>query len=372
MNRADKIIAGLSSVAADPKKAMERFEAETGKGAVGVMPVYAPEELVHASGFLPVGIWGGQRTIAKARAYFPPFACSIMQSIMEMSLEGVYDELKAVLFSVPCDTLKCFSQKWKGKSPAVTFTHPQNRGLEAANQFLCEEYKLVRSRLEEILGVGISDEAVENSIGVYNENRRAMREFCALAAEHPDVIDPMRRHDVIKARWFMEKSRHTALVRELNAELKAMPQEPWRGKKVVLTGIMAEPNELLSIFKEYRMAVAADDLAQESRQFRTDVPEGGDPLYRLARWWQDLDACSLATDEKKPRGPMLIDMARRHGADAVIVCMMKFCDPEEFDYPIYYAQLEQAGLRSLCLEIDQEVTSFEQIRTRIQSFCEIL
>jgi benzoyl-CoA reductase/2-hydroxyglutaryl-CoA dehydratase subunit BcrC/BadD/HgdB len=169
MSRIETIINELTAIANNPKKAMEDFKAETGKGAVGVMPVYAPEELIHAAGFLPVGIWGGQKSISKARAYLPPFACSIMQSVMEMQLEGAYDDLQAVLFSVPCDTLKCLSQKWKGTSPVIVFTHPQNRKIEAANAFLAEEFRLVREKLERILGTDISDEAINNSIEVYNE-----------------------------------------------------------------------------------------------------------------------------------------------------------------------------------------------------------
>ena len=69
---------------------------------------------------------------------------------------------------------------------------------------------------------------------------------------------------------------------------------------------------------------------------------------------------------------MLIDMVKETGADAVVVCMMKFCDPEEFDYPIYKAQLEEAGIPMLYLELDQQIESFEQIRTRIQSFAEMV
>jgi len=371
VSRIEAIINELAAISSNPKKIIENFKKETGKGAVGVMPVYAPEEIIHAAGFLPVGIWGGQRSISKARAYLPPFACSIMQSVMEMQLEGAYDDLQAVLFSVPCDTLKCLSQKWKGTSPVIVFTHPQNRKLEASNVFLAKEFKLVREKLQQILGTDITDEAINNSIEVYNENRRVMREFSDIAAEYPQVIDPVNRNAVMKSRHFMEKSKHTAMVKELIAEVKTLPVEPWTGKKVILTGITAEPNEVLEIFKENGLAVVADDLAQESRQFRLDVPEGTDPLYRLAKWWQDFDGCSLATDPKKPRGPMLIDMVKKYNADAVVVCMMKFCDPEEFDYPIYYAQFEEAGIKSLYIEIDQESTAFEQVKTRVQSFCEM-
>lgn len=372
MNKIDLIIEQLETAIKNPHKVISEHKEKNGKGAVGVMPVYTPEEIIHASGYLPIGIWGGQKTISKARTYLPPFTCSIMQAVMEMELEGEYDDLEAVLFSVPCDTLKCMSQKWKGKAPSIVFTHPQNRKISAANEFLEEEFKIVRKKLEEILNVTITDEEISNSIEIYNENRRIMREFSDIAALYPNIIDPIKRHIVMKSRFMFEKSKHTKLVKELIDEIKRIPIEPWNGKKIVLTGIMAEPNELLEIFRENEMAIVADDLAQESRQFRNDVPEGERPLLRLAKWWQDFDGCSLATNTKKPRGQMLIDMVEKQGADAVVICMMKFCDPEEFDYPIYYAQLEKAEIKNLYLEIDLETNSFEQTRTRVQSFCEIM
>lgn len=372
MNKLDSLLNQFMDIAADPKGAIEKHKNETGKGAVGILPVYSPEEIVYAAGFLPIGMWGGQRRIKKAGAYLPAYACSIMQSVMELELEGVYDNLSAVIFSSPCDTLKCMGQKWKGKCPSIQFVHPQNRGLESANIFLAQEYRLIRSKLEKILGVEITEEAIQKAIAVYNENRAVMRQFTKVAPNYPQTIDPVRRHAIMKARFFMDKAKHTALVKELIGELEALPVENCRGKKVVLTGILAEPNELLEILKDFDLCIAADDLAHESRQFRVDVPVMADPIYGLAKAWQDMYGCSLATDRKKSRVQMLVDMVKETGADAVIICMMKFCDPEEFDYPIIYKRLEEEGIQSLNLEIDQQSASFEQARTRIQSFIEMI
>ena len=361
------------AIAADPRKAVEDHKAETGRGAIGMMPVYAPEELVHATGFLPVGLWGGNRPVSKARTYLPPFACSVMQQVMELECDGAYDILDAVVFSVPCDTLKCMSQKWKGSAPVLVFTHPQNRGLESANRFLEHEYAVLQEKLEAVTGVKITNAALERSIQVYNENRAVMREFAQLAGAYPQVISAVDRHAVFKSRLFMEKSRHTALVRELMEAVRASDPQPWMGKKVVVTGILVEPDGLLSLFDELGLAIVADDLAQESRQVRVDVPEGDEaPLYRLARVWQNMYGCPLATDTKKARGPMLQDMVRKTGADAVVVAMMKFCDPEEWDYPIYHRQFGEWGIRDLMIEVDQEAVSFEQARTRLQSLVETL
>ena len=79
MRAVDDIIREFRAIADNPKKAMEDYKKETGKGAVGVMPVYCPEEIVHAAGYLPMGMWGTQKkTISKARTYWPPFALSLI------------------------------------------------------------------------------------------------------------------------------------------------------------------------------------------------------------------------------------------------------------------------------------------------------
>ena len=52
--------------------------------------------------------------------------------------------------------------------------------------------------------------------------------------------------------------------------------------------------------------------------------------------------------------------------------MMKFCDPDEFDYPIIKKELDEAGVQQLYVEIEQQMDSVEQLRTRIQSFAEML
>lgn len=375
MRTAKEIINEFKAIADNPRKAMDDYKKETGKGAVGIMPVYCPEEIVYAAGYLPIGMWGAQKKqISKARTYLPPFACSIMQSVMELQLEGVYDDLEAVIFSVPCDTLKCMSQKWNRPVPAIVFTHPQNRKIakDAANVFAREEFNIVKEKLEDILDVHISNKAIKNSIAVYNENRAACREFSDVAAEYAAVVTPSDRHAVIKARWFMEKSRHTALVKELIAALKAEPAPEFKGKKIIVTGIQVEPYDVLDIFQENGFAIVADDLAQETRNFRQDVPDDDDALMALARAWNEFDGCSLATDANKPKGQMIIDAVKKYGADAVVVCMMKFCDPEEFDYPILLQEFEAAGVKNLYIEIDQESTAFEQVKTRIQTFAEIL
>ena len=373
MSAIQGILDQMRAVTENPTQTVAVYMEKTGKGAVGCIAPYTPEEMVHAAGYLPIGLWGGQVELNRVRAVLPAFACSIMQSVKELELTGRYDILSAVICPSVCDTLKAIGQKWsRSDIPMIQFVHPQNRKLPAAMTFLTREYQSVRERLEAAIGERISDEAIHQSIDIYNLQRQTMREFAQTAADYPDLIDPLDRHLVFKSAFFMRKEDHTALVRTLIDMLKAEPKKEWDGLKVVVSGITVEPDSVLEIFKEMKLAIVADDLVHESRQSRVDAPDGENPLERMAQQWQNMYGCSLAYEQEKTRVPMLRELYEQKQADAVIIAMMKFCDPEEFDYPMIKLEMESNHIPLLQLEIDQQIQSVEQLRTRLQSFVEMI
>ena len=225
---------------------------------------------------------------------------------------------------------------------------------------------------EEISGIEISNENLNAAIDLYNHRNMLMREFCEVANDHLDIITPDVRHNIMKSATFTEIRETISKMESLIELLKAQPVYKFKGKKVVLTGITAEPIEFLNLFKENNLAVVADDLGQESRQYRSDYPTGEDAIERLAAHWFDTKGCStIYSPDHRERGKMLVEMAKEKEADCIAVCLMRFCDVEEYDYPYISQMAEEAGLYSLCLEIDQSTQDNGQSRTKIQSYAEI-
>lgn len=375
MSAITKIMAQMQAAVKHPNQVIRDYKKKTGKGVVGCFPYYTPEEIVHAAGMLPVGLWGGETQVSAVHSILPAFTCPIMQSNMEFAMRGVYNDLDAVIIPAPCDTLKSVGQDWLYVIPqvkAILLVYPQMRKIEGGVQYLKTEFARVKKELEAIAGETISDQALTNSIKIYNRHRAVMRNFAESAPLYPKTITPSVRHLIIKSGFFFEKGQHADMVEAFMEELRKLSPETSPAKKIVLTGIVAEPDGLLDLFAENGLTVVGDDLAQESRLFRTDVPEGKDPLERLARQWSLVEGCSLAYDPQKKRGGMIIDLARKTNADGIVLCMMKFCDPEEFDYPILASEFEQAKIPLLYLEVDQQLQSLEQFRTRIQGFAEML
>ncbi len=371
----NKNIAILAEACENPRKQLDHYLAQ-GKKVVGCFPVYTPEELVHACGMIPMGLWGGQVELKGAKSYLPAFACPIMQSTLELGLRGSYEGLSAAIIPALCDTFRCMTQNWKfgvTDIPMIAIVYPQNRKSPASVDFLISEYETVLTQLTDATGERMTEKSLKESIVIYNEHNAIMREFVQIANDHLDIITPVVRHQVMKSAFFFEKSEHTALVQDIIDGLKELPIHKFTGKKVVLSGITCEPLELQKIFLESDIAVVGDDLGQGMRQYRTDTPLiGGGALKRLALQWMNRYGCSLIHEDGKPRGQMLANLCKDNGADGAIVCMMKFCDPEEYDQPYLENGVRDSGIPCVSIEIDHLNTSYEQVRTRIQTFCEII
>ena len=67
-----------------------------------------------------------------------------------------------------------------------------------------------------------------------------------------------------------------------------------------------------------------------------------------------------------------MNTAKELGAKGVLVAMTKFCDPEEFDYVMIKRSCEAAGIPVALIEVDRQMKEFEQIRTNLETFRDML
>lgn len=369
----------FAEVSEHPHHQIEKFKAE-GKKVIGVLPYYAPEELVYAAGMVPMGIWGSnKKTISHAKEYCATFYCTIAQLSLEMLLDGTLDDLDGLITPTICDTLRPMSQNFRvameGKLPCIFLAHPQQRKPTFGLQFTMDQYQHVKGELEKISGNTITDEALRTAIKVYNRNRAARREFVVLAGQHPDVVSAVNRSAVLRAAYFMIKDDHTAKLEALNAELKALPPCDWKGKKIVTSGIICDNPQLLQIFDDNKIAIAADDVAHESRMIRVDAAETGDPMMALAQQFADQDYDILLYDEyssQNRRADFVVKKIRDSGAQGLVLFMQQFCDPEEMEYPYLKKALDAANIPHIKLGVDQQMRDFGQASTAIQAFADVL
>lgn len=366
-----ELLASFHEAAANPSEQMRRYLA-SGEKVVLCAPVYTPEELIHAMGFVPMGVWGSDTTLEKSKEYFPAFICSIVQSVLELGIRGTYDGASAIVVPSLCDSLKCLGQNWKygvPKIPFIPMTYPQNRAGSVGQAYTRAGYARVAAELERISGVKLADDLLRNSISVYNAHNQAMRQLSEMLTTHSEIT-AQQRSDIFKSAFFMKKEEHTAMVQKLLLELDG---NGGSGKTpVIVSGILFDQPLLLEALDDAGLYIAADDIAAQSRQYRVDAPETGDPMDALCAKFGRMNGCSVLYDAKKARTSWIVDEACRCSAKGVIVALTKFCDPEEFDYPIIKKRCEAAGIPITMIEVDRQMKSFEQAKTVFQAFHDVI
>ncbi len=375
----ESMVQEFAAVAASPKAQLKKYK-DAGYKCIGVMPYYAPEELVEAAGMVPLGMWGSnKKTISKAKEYCATFYCTIAQIDLEMLLDGTCDQLDGVITPAICDTLRPMTQNirvaMEGKLPTIFLAHPQFRRPAFGMEFCRAQYTHVKTELEKIRGKEITDEEIRGAIKVYNKSRAARREFVKLASEHCDVIDPIQRSAVLKSAFFMRKEEHTEKLEALNAELKKLPAAKWDGVKIVTSGIVVDSPALLKVLKDNKVAIAADDVAHESRGIRVDADETGDPMTALCKQFADQDYDVLLYDEESSqnrRGEFVAKLVKDSGAQGLVLFMQQFCDPEEMEYPYLKKALDAHKIPFIKLGVDQQMRDFGQAATAIQAFVDVL
>lgn len=372
MKSVKELLEQFQEIASKPGNQKDAY-LNAGKKVVITAPVYTPEEILHSFDMVPMGAWGADVELRESKKYFPAFICSIVQSLVELGIRGDYEGVSAIIIPSLCDSLKVVGENWKYAVPSIPFLpiiYPQNRKPEYGKEFTKKGYETIITELEKISGKTFDDSKLAESIRIYNEHNALMREVSDVLAEHPE-ISAAERSAVFKSAFFMLKEEHSRMVRELIKVLKE--QVPGTPKiKIMTTGILADSPSLLEIINKNGLQIVADDVAAESRQYRTDAKEDSTALYSLAGKFCALDNCSVLYDVEKKRIDLIIETAKRLGAKGILMVLTKFCDPEEFDYPLIKKACEAAGIPIILIEVDRQMGNYEQAGTMIETFKDML
>ncbi len=355
-------------------------QAHPGAKAIAYFPVYAPVELIHAAGMLPVGLSGaGDRLdIQHADARFGSFICSIVKTTLEMGLTGHLEPFDGFLFSTICDSARnlCFVMKRNFPQMYLDFLHlPHNPSSPAAARFLAEEYRRILTELERLGGSNVNEDALRRSITLYNRNRALIRELYQLRTQHPEQVPTSELYQLIRVGNFLPVEEHTEQLEAALVQFRSRSTKQRDSIRIVVEGSFCEqpPLTLIRLIEDAGCYIVDDDFTIGQSWFESDVPTEGDPLPALATSYLDRSVySSVRHDFRKPRWDGLVEKVRRSKADAVLFLIAKFCEPAYFDYVPYKQELERAGIPHLQLEFEEKSFTFDRLRTEIETFVESL
>jgi len=359
--------------------AREWKAAKPGRKVVGYMPIYVPRELMHAGDMLPLGIVGGgdQLEVIHGDAYYQSYICRIPRSTVELGVSGRLDFVEGMLFPSICDVIRNLSGMWKMMFPHVYsryFDVPQNYRDEIGGNYYIHELAELREDLGKLRGKPITDAELANSIAVYNENRRLVRELYNFRAEKPWQVPAAEVYLLMRAGLVLPVEQHSEMLRDYLAAVRT-EQRPKRDNcRIVLTGVFCEQPPL-NLIKSLELAgcyVVDDDLLLVTRWLTADVPTEGDPMRNLALAFLHHSESTAAKYEpnQKEKGQHLVRAVKRTGAEGVIFACPSFCDPALLDRPILQHVLKDAGIPYIAFKYAENSGQMQPIREQAGTFAD--
>lgn len=351
-----------------------------GGKAIGYFPVYAPVEIIHAAGMLPVGLSGGgdRLDIQHADARFGSFICSIVKTTLEMGLREHLKFLDGVLFSSICDSARnlCFVLKRNFPSLYIDFLHlPHNPSSEASIDFLTSEYRRSMQELQRMGGRQVSESNLRDAILLYNRNRQLIRSLYAFRLQKPHLLRAWESYVLVRAGNFVPVEEHNSILEAALEQLSVRAGKPRDSIRIVIEGAFCEqpPLDLIKLVEDAGCYVVDDDFVIGRSWFVEDVPGNGDPVRALAESYVNRAVySSVRHDFRAPRWEGLAQKAKQARADAVLFLIAKFCEPAYFDYVLFKKKLEAIGLPHLLVEFEEKQFTFDRMRTEIETFVESL
>jgi len=350
-----------------------------GRKAIGYMPIYVPREIVHAAGMLPVGIFGGgdQLEVIQGDAYYQSYICRIPRSTIELGLTGRLDCLDGMLFPSICDVIRNLSGMWQilFKDKYVRyFDVPQNYEDEIGGRYYVHELEVLRDDLGKLRGRPITDDELNASIRVYNDNRAAVRELYAYRSEKPWQAPTSEVYLVLRAGMVLPPDEHTTLIRAYIAATDRAPRQKRDNARIVMTGSFCEQPPL-GLIKSVEMAgcyIVDDDFMLVTRWLTKDVPDDGNPLDALSKAFLHDSASTAARYDarREDKGQFLLAQVKKRGAEGVVFAAPSFCDPALLERPMLQDVLAKHKVPYTAFKYAENTGQMAPIREQAGTFAD--
>ncbi len=348
-----------------------------GKKVFGWLCTYVPEEIIHAAGILPIRIIGysHEANLDDGTALLYINNCSFSRSCLQLGLEGEYDFLDGAVGGSTCDGARRLFDIWRhyiGTPFHHVLTVPR-KYTERAHQLYYQETLQFKQHLEEYLGSTIDDEAIRESVLLYNESRKLLKRLYELRKREEPPITGAETMEVLNTAYRMPKELFNEWLGELLKELENSDRAFKGRARMMINGSVLTNPEFIKSIEDQGVLVVTDELCTSTRYWGDEViiDENRPILESISRRYLNNFPCArmYPSDVRFDR---IIDFAREYRVDGVISQIVRFCVPYSHDLPLLTERLKEQGIPTLALDVEYGSSGSGQVATRVQAFLEML
>jgi len=357
---------------------------EKGVKVVGYFPGnYVPEELIYASGGIPLCLvhGGNLQSADAALAVVPQVICPFARAqIGERLLQRnpYYRMIDMLIAPVTCQHLRKVAEIWEYRNELEIFKLgiPQQYG----NDFEVEYYKnrltALKDRLQALTKTEITDEKLSDAIQLYNRMRELLRKINLTRQTDPPVLKALDFIKLNHASYYADPEFMVEVLESVYREIKdKQPAVKTNTPRILLLG----PNigygdyTVLEMVQSAGGEIVIEEICEGVRYYWNDINDQGDLFQALTKGYLiDRLPCAFMRNSAKKRLDFTMKLIKDFDVSGVIWYELLCC--ETYDSEAYYfaEKLGELNIPFLILESDYSTAVTGQLKTRITAFIEIL
>ena len=351
---------------------------EQGTKIVGYLPGdFMPEELVYASGAIPVCLLrgGDPEPVANSAIYLPRFMdtfCRAQIGYLLSEEEPLYKMIDLLVVPISdLNNIRAIADCCNYYSDMAVFRYGVPHLKEkAALDYYVEGLGLLKERLELLTGNTIKDDKLKEAISLYNEMRTLLAQISTLRTSTNPAITGLEFARLIHNSYLADVKVFVPLLNKLYQELEKK-EAPVKSPRVMLVGstLAMGDYKVLHILEEAGAAIVTEVFMEGIRYFQTNVKLNGDFMAALAdKYFWNRQALGHF---KPPREAMdfIIAQAKEFRVDGIVWYQLLY--RETYDIASYYFSnylKEQTNIPMLKIQSDYDPCETGPLRTRLETF----
>jgi benzoyl-CoA reductase/2-hydroxyglutaryl-CoA dehydratase subunit BcrC/BadD/HgdB len=351
---------------------------------VGYFPGnYVPEELIYASGAVPLCLINGgdSKPAEMALSVVPQVICPFARAQVGERLLGknpYYSMIDMLIAPITCQHLKKVAEVWEYNGDLEIFKlgipHQHNNDFEL--EYFNDRLRALKDRLQAFTGNEITDEKISEAIVLYNRMRELLKNISLLRCTSPSLLSSLDFVKLNHASFYADPAFMVDYLDSVYHELKDKQQvTKTETPKILLIGpsIGYGDYEVLQLVKAADGDIVIEEICEGVRYYWNKVESKGDLIESLAReYLVDRVPCAFMRYSTRKRLDFALKLIKDFAVSGVIWYELLCCETYDAESYFFSQELGDRNIPMLILESDYSAANTGQFRTRIEAFIEIL
>ena len=357
-------------------------EKDKGRNVVGSFCTYTPKEVIYAADAISVSLCStNEETIPEAEKYLPKNLCPLIKSSYGFAIT---DKCPYMYFSdlivgeTTCDGKKKMYELLGEIKNTHVMQLPHSKNEYALELWKNEISELIK-RLEKEFNIKITEEKLRDSIKLFNEERRAIKELYELGKLNPSPIRGSEMHEALHSSNY--KFNRIAYINEIKQLVKSIKEtylqseqkESDKNKpRILITGCPTGGlvDKVIRQIEEVGGSVVCFESCLGSKNFEMLVDEDKDPIEAIAEKYINIPCSVMSPNDG--RMDVIKKYIEEYNIDGVIEVTLTACHTYAVETEKVRRTVEECGKSYLNIETNYSNSDAPQLRTRLEAFIEML